>query len=163
MVGAVLQYKGWSKNIFKVLFSGIDVSIWEFDVKYWESYGENSLRYDFNELDVIESELIKQELINKNSVVYPEFLEMFISNKAYYKETIKKYEDFIKSQYFISLIIIDHRNIEICCKDSIIMNQILSNFEKSELTDIKIDRLETIHQSSVLSAYRSKNEKGICD
>lgn len=30
---------------------------------------------------------------------------------------LKYYDDFIKSDYFMSLVIIDHRNIEICRKD----------------------------------------------
>ena len=69
MVGAILKFNNWSKNIFKGLFNDID----------WESYGESTMTKDYNNLDHIDSEDAKKELIYNECEVYPEFLELFIS------------------------------------------------------------------------------------
>ena len=46
MVGVILKFDNWSKNIFKILFNDIDISLWNFDIKYWESYGESTMTKD---------------------------------------------------------------------------------------------------------------------
>ena len=79
MVGVILKFDNWSKNIFKILFNDIDISLWNFDIKYWESYGESTMTKDYNNLDHIDSEDAKKELIYNECEVYPEFLELFIS------------------------------------------------------------------------------------
>lgn len=61
MVGAILKFDNWSKNIFKVLFNDIDISLWNFDIKYWESYGKSTMINDFNNLEYIDSENAKKD------------------------------------------------------------------------------------------------------
>ena len=59
--------------------------------------------------------------------------------------------------------IIDHRNIEICCKDAKLLEKIIENFKKSTLENKKIIMLEKIRLDAVISAYRSRKEINIYD
>lgn len=163
MVGAILKFDNWSKNIFKVLFNDIDISLWNFDIKYWESYGKSTMINDFNNLEYIDSEIAKKELIYDDCEVYPEFLELFISRSSEKTYDLKFYGDFIKSDYFISLVIIDHRNIEICCKDIQVLEKIIKNFKESNLENIRVNVLENIRLDAVILAFRSKKEISIYD
>ena len=163
MIGTILKFDNWSKNIFKVLFKDIDISSWNLNINYWESYGDSTMTDDYNDLDYINSEKAKKELINDNNEVYPEFLELFISKTNENVYNIKSYNDFNKSNYFLSLVIIDHRNIEICCKDAKILEKIIENFKKSTLENKKIIVLEKIRLDAVISAYRSSKEINIYD
>ena len=163
MVGTLLKFDNWSKNIFRVIFKDIDISSWNLNIKYWESYGNSTMTKDYNDLDYIDSESAKKELIYDNSEVYPEFLELFISKTNENIYNLKTYNDFIKSNYFLSLVIIDHRNIEICCKDAQLLEKIIENFKKSTLESKKIIVLEKIRLDAVISAYRSSKEINIYD
>ena len=163
MLGVILKFDNWSKNIFKVLFKSIDISSWNFNINYWESYDNSMISNDYNELDYIDSERAKNELIYDNSEVYPEFLELFISKKNEKVYNLKTYNDFVKSSCFLSLVIIDHRIIEICCKDVQLLETIIDNFKKSILKNKKIIVLEKIRQDAVISAYRSNEEINIYD
>ena len=163
MVGTLLKFDNWSENIFRVLFKDIDISSWNLNIKYWESYGKSTIPKDYNDLDYIDSESAKKELIYDNSEVYPEFLELFISKTNENIYNLKSYNDFIKSNCFLSLVIIDHRNIEICCKDAKLLEKIIENFKKSTLESKKIIMLEKIRLDAVISAYRSRKEINIYD
>lgn len=163
MVGTILKFDNWSKNIFKVLFKDIDISLWDFYIKYWESYGNSTMTNDYNNLDYIDSESAKKELIYDDSEVYPEFLELFIGKTNENICNLKFYSDFIKSKYFLSLVIIDHRNIEICCKDVQLLKKIIENFNKSTLENKKIIVLDNIRLDAVISPYRSSKEINIYD
>lgn len=163
MVGATIKFDNWSPNIFKVLFKDIDVSNWYFSIMYWESYGKNTVKIDLNEFENISSEIIKKELIIQDSQVFPEFMELYISFCKSKRCEIKTYNDFIKSNYSISLIIIDHRNIEICCKDENVLKKMISNFKESSLENKRINELYFIQLDSILKSYRSKSDKSIYD
>jgi len=163
MVGTILKFDNWSKNIFKVLFKNIDISSWNLNINYWESYGDSTMTNDYNDLDYIDSENAKEELIYDNNEVYPEFLELFISKTNENVYNLKSYNDFNKSNCFLSLVIIDHRNIEICCKDATLLEKIIENFKKSTLENKKIIVLEKIRLDAVISAYRSSKEINIYD
>ena len=163
MVGTILKFNNWSKNIFKILFKDIDISSWNLNINYWESYGDSTMTNDYNDLDYIDSENAKKELIYDNNEVYPEFLELFISKTNENVYNLKSYNDFNKSNCFLSLVIIDHRNIEICCKDVTLLEKIIENFKKSTLENKKIIVLEKIRLDAVISAYRSSKEINIYD
>lgn len=163
MVGAILKFDNWSKNIFKVLFNDIDISLWNFDIKYWESYGKSTMINDFNNLEYIDSEIAKKELIYDDCEVYPEFSKLFISRSSEKTHDLKFYGDFIKSDYFISLVIIDHRNIEICCKDIQVLEKIIKKFKESNLENKRVNVLENIRLDAVILAFRSKKEINIYD
>ena len=163
MVGTILKFNNWSKNIFKILFKDIDISSWNLNINYWESYGDSTMTNDYNDLDYIDSENAKKELIYDNNEVYPEFLELFVSKTNENVYNLKSYNDFNKSNCFLSLVIIDHRNIEICCKDATLLEKIIGNFKKSTLENKKIIVLEKIRLDAVISAYRSSKEINIYD
>ena len=163
MVGAILKFDNWSKNIIKLLLNDIDVASWSFYIQYWESYGESDLEHDFNKMKTIKSNLFKQEILYKNQEIYPEFLELFAKRKTHSTKHIRTYKDFVDSYYFLSIVIIDHRIVEICCKDENTLKKIISNFKGSDLNNKQVSVLTRIKEESVLLSYRSITETGIGD
>ena len=97
MVGTLLKFDNWSENIFRVLFKDIDISSWNLNINYWESYGDSTMTNDYNDLDYIDSVSAKKELIYDINEVYPEFLELFISKTNENVYNLKTYNDFNKS------------------------------------------------------------------
>ena len=137
MVGAVLKFTGDLPNIINSLLKIFDFEQKCIDIKYWESYGDNGT-LDFNEFDNLSSIQIVNELINEENEIYPEFAEIFIRNKSSLKADIETYNDFINSEYDLSLIIIDRRNIEICSKKHEYLNEIIEKFSECNLENKKI-------------------------
>lgn len=163
MKGLTIKFDKWSRNIFKIIFKDIDFSLWALDVFFWESYGKTTMTVDFNKLEEIPSELAKQELFEKDDEIYPEFMKLFIRKCSSIKAEIKTYEEFLLSPYFLSIIIIDHRIIEICGKDEDILLQIRDNFMNSNLENVRIHELINIPLSAVLEPWRQRNETNIYD
>ncbi|MDD3127217.1 MAG: DUF2691 family protein [Candidatus Izemoplasmatales bacterium] len=163
MKGLTLRHGKWSRNIFRIIFKDIDYSQWALDVFFWESYGNTTMRVDFNEMEEIPSELAKQELLEKDNEIYPEFMKVLIRSCDSIKAEIKTYEEFLLSPYFLSIIIIDHRIIEICGKDEDILVQIRDNFMNSNLENVRIHELINIPLSAVLDPWRQRDETNIYD
>ena len=163
MKGLTLRHGRWSRNIFMILFKDIDFSQWALDVFFWESYGDTTMTVDFNEIKEIPSELAKQELLELDNEIYPEFMKLLIRNCSSIKAEIKTYEEFLLSPYFLSVIIIDHRIIEICGKDEDILAQIRDNFMNSNLENVRIHELINIPLSAVLEPWRQRDETNIYD
>lgn len=163
MIGLLLKFDKWSKNIFKVLFSDIDYSQWELDVFYWESFEDSQATVDPNKFAEMPSMQVKNEFFNKGSEVVPEFAKVLFRFEGLKKDEIKTYDQFIHSAYFLSLIIIDHRNIEICGKDDDLLTRIEKNFLESNLLNKRIQELSSIPLSAVLDPWRSKRDPNIYD
>lgn len=73
---------------------------------------------------------------------------------------INTYSDFLKSNYFLSLSIIDHRNIEICLKNNPFTKKVVENAKKLNADNLKVIELKSISSDSWLSIWR-QNNKGI--
>lgn len=154
MVGLVVKFEDWAENIFKILFANIDCSRIEFLVNYWESYGDK-----FENYDLITSSDFKDKIL-KSEKCYPEFCEILIRYNNKYDRPIKYYSDFLDSDYFLSISIIDHRNIEICFKKNKLVSKVCQNILQIGLKGKKIIELDKIDLDSNLSIWR-QNEKGI--
>ena len=162
MVGAVLKFTGDLPNIINSLLKIFDFEQKCIDIKYWESYGDNGT-LDFNEFDNLSSIQIVNELINEENEIYPEFAEIFIRNKSSLKADIETYNDFINSEYDLSLIIIDRRNIEICSKKHEYLNEIIEKFSECNLENKKIKLLENINLNAKLKCWLQKTDINIYD
>lgn len=163
MKGLLLKFDNWSRNIFQVLFKEMDYSQWEMDVFYWESYNDFESTVDFNQYDEIPSEFAKYQLLQKKTVIHPEFAKILFRFKGSSKNEVKTYGHFIHSSYFLSLVIIDHRNIEICGIDDGFLKKVVENFLNSDLENKRIKELNSIPFSAALNPWRSKNESNIFD
>lgn len=163
MKGLTIKFDKWSRNIFKIIFKDTDFSLWEIDVFYWESYYESKSAVDLNKLEEIPSKLAKKELLENDNEIIPEFAKLLVRDYCSNKAEIKSYEQFLLSPYFLSIIIIDHRNIEVCCKDEGLLRKIERNFANSNLENKRIKELKCIPLSAVLDPWRSKKETNIYD
>ncbi len=165
MVGLAFRFDFWDKNIFKTLFANVDASTWVFKLKYWESFG--SVRgggtTDFNQEEDCPSDVIKQKLLFDITEISPEFVEMFISKGNPIQSEIVTYQDFMESSYFLSLTIIDHRILEICCKDEDLLKVIEQNFTSSPLSGKEVVELDMINPRAKLSVWRQQEDIGIYD
>lgn len=163
MVGLIVKSKCNDGNILKKLLKNINFDDYDFDISYIESYESNmpDKWIYLSELENITSELAKNRVLNVNDIsAAPEFLELFIRQKGANKEDINNYGDFMKSNYVMSIIIIDHRNIEICCKFENWLSIINDNIASIE--NIKnIQNLEKIKSEAILSCFRPKGSINI--
>lgn len=155
MVGMIIRFEGWSENIFKELFSDVDCTNVDFLVRYWESYGD-----EFEDMDFVSSYDFKEKIL-KSEKCYPEFCEILVRNHDKQDKVVKYYLEFLNSDYFLSIIVIDHRNIEICFKKNKLVSRICQNLTEMKLKGKNIFELSEIDLTANLSSWRPKKEKGI--
>ena len=156
MNGLILKCTGITKNIIKELLKDIDILDLEFDIQYWESYGDDmeGANFDFNNTSEISSEIIKNKLFIENNTLYPEFMELFARKENDSKTEIFNYKDFLESKYIFSIVNYDYRNIEVCSKIPEILESIKKNFLNSDLKDKKIIELDHIPEDATLKSWR---------
>lgn len=155
MKALILRFENRVDNIVKELLNGIDYSGLEFDISHWESYGDDieGSEYDFNYMDNIPSEIIKRKIIMENNRVNPEFMELFIRKIGTMPKKIYYYKDFLESDYLISIINCDHRNIEIFSKYETLLEKMKDNFLRLNLENKYIKEIEHINPMAVLQAW----------
>ena len=165
MVGLILKFEGRLRNIVKELLIDIDISNLEFDISHWESYGDDidDSQFDFNNMEDIPSELIRNKLLIEDHYICPEFMELFIGKFGSAKKEIYYYKDFMESDYEISIISYDYRNVEIISKDESLLKKMKDNFLRLNLDNKRIKELDDIALDSVLQAWRSETMKSIED
>jgi len=120
----------------------------------------------FSKLEDISSEQAKVRILEVDQMKCAiEFLELNIRPDFGKKSEIESYSDFISSDYVISVIITDHRNVEICCKNPEWLSFILENaYEYGEKNkNITITLLQNINPKSKLRAWRVKGDISIYD
>lgn len=168
MIGVLICINDFDSNILRKLFKGIDFSNYIFDTDYIESY-ETDMPDDwvyFSQLEDISSEQAKVRILEVDQMKCAiEFLELNIRPCFGKKYEIELYSDFISSDYVISVIITDHRNVEICCKKPEWLSFILKNAYdyggKNRI--ITITPLLNINPKSKLRAWRVKGDISIYD
>lgn len=156
MKSLVIKFVGRTKNIVKDLLVDITFDDFEFDINHWESYGDDidGSDNDFNVMDDISSNMILRKVFTEDNYVCPEFMELLIRNKGTKRTAVKTYKDFIDSDYVISIINYDYRNIEIISKDDRIINKIKDNFSSINVSDKKIIEVNDISFDVELKAWR---------
>ena len=160
--GAIFKFKDHVSNILYYLLKGINLNDWCFELINWESYGEDEVSIELNKMDNIDSNFIKTKIIENKADIFPEFAEIYISSKPKNSySNIETYADFMASNYFLTLSIIDHKTIEICCKNYDFLKKIIDNFDSLNLNKKSVVLLKQIHPESKLSPWHSKDEKGI--
>jgi len=161
--GLLLKFNLWSDNIIKVLFDHVDTTRWTIEILYWESFEKKKLPVDFNDPRAVSSKLAKWLFLESEYDVVPEFAKILIRPRGSRKAEIVTHGQFMQSSYFLSLIIIDHRNIEICGKDPELLHAIEMNFLDSDLQNKRFRELHRIPPHAVLNPWRSRNDLNIYD
>lgn len=162
MVGVLFKFTGFVKNILRELLKGIDLSSKWIDIQYWESYENSPDKKDLNDYESLSEEEILDG-ITKDCEICPEFAEVFVRDRSKARSEITDYASFLKSGYDISLVFIDRRNIEICCKSSEYLEQMIQNFNKLDAGEKKVIPLKTIRKDAMLKAWRSFDQINIYD
>lgn len=155
MKALILRFEKRVENIVKDLLGGIDYSELEFDISHWESFGDDldGSEFDFNIMEEIPSEIIKRKVFVENNRINPEFMELYIRRTGSTSKQIYYYKDFLDSEYLISIINCDYRNIEIFSKDEMLLQKIKDNFLKLNLDNKHIKEIEDIGPMAVLQAW----------
>ena len=96
---------------------------------------------------------IKRKIIMENNRVNPEFMELFIRKIGTMPKKIYYYKDFLESDYLISIINCDHRNIEIFSKYETLLEKMKDNFLRLNLENKYIKEIEHINPMAVLQAW----------
>lgn len=153
MVGMIIRFEDLSENILKKIFADIDYFHMDFLVKYWESYGD-----DFEDVKFISSYDFKEKVLESEKYIL-EFCELLVRDYNKKDEEVNYYFEFLKSDYFLSISIIDRRNIEICFKTNEIVSKICKNIKDINCKGKRIIELDEIDLNASLLSWRQ--EKGI--
>ncbi len=147
MKGLIFRFEENNSNILKKLFKNIDFNNYDFDIDFFESYedlfSDMPEDWDFlSDLEEISSTQAKHRILQVDDITAaPEFLELYIRSSNSKRLNISKYNEFLLSDYIMSVLVIDHRNIEICCKNdswlSVICNNIKELFKYIEIIKVK--------------------------
>ena len=148
MVGMIIKFEDLSENILKKFFEDIDYSNIDFLVKYWESYGD-----DFENMEFISSYDFKEKVLK----CFPEFCELLVRDYNKKDEEVNYYSEFLNSDYFLSISIIDRRNIEICFKTNEIVSKICQNIINIKRKGKRIIELDEIDLNANLLCWRQEN------
>ena len=149
MVGMIIKFEDLSENILKKFFEDIDYSNIDFLVKYWESYGD-----DFENMEFISSYDFKEKVL-KSEKCFPEFCELLVRDYNKKDEEVNYYSEFLNSDYFLSISIIDRRNIEICFKTNEIVSKICQNIINIKRKGKRI--IDEIDLNANLLCWRQEN------
>ncbi len=168
MVGLRICFNGTDTNILKKLLRGIDFNKYDFDINYFESYELNMPEdWDYlSDVDEITSEQAKNRILKVDEkCAAPEFLELFVRPKNTNRRDVVTYQEFLYSNYVMSIIIIDHRNIEICCKNENWLSKIYNNitFLKGVVDFQTVIMIEKITNEAILKCFRPKGTINIYD
>ena len=168
MVGLLVRFNENDSNILKKLFDGINFDFFDFDIASIESYESDMPNgWDYlSELDYISSEQAKNRILNVNDIqAAPEFLELYIRPKDAKEDYFATYGEFIQSDYVMSVIIFDHRCIEICCKNENWLSKICDNI--ASLSNIihftTVRKINEIKSEALLSIFRPRGSISIYD
>ena len=151
MVGMIIKFEDLSENILKKFFEDIDYSNIDFLVKYWESYGD-----DFENMEFISSYDFKEKVL-KSEKCFPEFCELLVRDYNKKDEEVNYYSEFLISDYFLSISIIDRRNIEICFKTNEIVSKICQNIINIKRKGKHIIEIDEIDLNANLLCWRQEN------
>lgn len=155
MEGLILRFNGRTRNIIRELLNGVDILELEFDISHWESFGDDldGSEFDFNNIEKIPSDLIKNKVFIEDHLVHPEFMEFYIRKNGTKSKKIYFYKDFLESDYLVSIINCDYRNVEIFSKDEAILERVKNNFSTLDLDNKRIRELDNISLNAVLQAW----------
>ena len=151
MVGMIIKFEDLSENILKKFFEDIYYYNIDFLVKYWESYGD-----DFENMEFISSYDFKEKVL-KSEKCFPEFCELLVRDYNKKDEEVNYYSEFLNSDYFLSISIIDRRNIEICFKTNEIVSKICQNIINIKRKGKRIIELDEIDLNANLLCWRQEN------
>lgn len=161
MVGIKIKFNSFHQDCIKELLGNIDLRGKSIDVQHWET---NGIPTFLDELDVkpsSSSDEIIHAIFHSEIPLYPEFAELFFRNNSDMASEIDTYEDFVQSKYYISFVIYDQRNIEICSKNEKILSNIISTLHRNDSRDYQLNVLERINLNSSLRAWRSIDQSSI--
>ena len=147
----IIKFEDLSENILKKFFEDIDYSNIDFLVKYWESYGD-----DFENMEFISSYDFKEKVL-KSEKCFPEFCELLVRDYNKKDEEVNYYSEFLNSDYFLSISIIDRRNIEICFKTNEIVSKICQNIINIKRKGKHIIEIDEIDLNANLLCWRQEN------
>ena len=137
MIGIEFEYKSTYELLLNDIFRNIDFNKYEFSIKQKEVIYENELEYLKNEMDGNEFKIA----INSMGNYFVNYinLQVFLNNSK--KDTISNYDDFLKSDCELVLLVSDNSCIELYFKDNELKNKILNNIKKMKINY----NIKTIH------------------
>ncbi len=155
----ILRFENRVKNVIRSLFEGIDLLSFEIDITHWESFSDDVTMEDcdFNTMDIIPSQLSLRKIFIEDNRINPEFVELHIRKLGSKPYVINNYKDFLSSDYIISIVNCDYRNIEVFSKDSSILEVIKNNFMKLNVGNKRVKEIDYVPNAALISAWAFGN------
>lgn len=108
---------------------------------------------EFFDVESFTSEMAKKMIFHPSSKRYIIALDLFVSERKNYYDDVETYGDFLNSNYFLSLHILDCSKVAIFCKNESILAKIKSTFLQYSLENMSIKEIEMIPLNVEMASY----------
>lgn len=127
-----------------------------FNVSLWDitTYNEGE---SYPEDIEFTSDMAKKFIFEDKNVIIIA-LSLFVSKQKEYSMEIETYEDFLRSEYIVSIHILDCYKFAIFSKDESILQRIKENFIKKDLENKTLKEIDFIPLDTEMSAYALSSE-----
>ncbi|MDE5856055.1 MAG: DUF2691 family protein [Anaeroplasmataceae bacterium] len=108
---------------------------------------------EFFDVESFTSDMAKKMIFHPSLKRFIIALDLFVSKKQNYFDDVETFRDFLNSDYFLSLHIIDCSRIAIFCKNQSILAKIKLTFLQYSLENMSIKEIETVPLNTEMASY----------
>ena len=158
MKGLFLKYDGNEAKLLSKMLSFLDSHEYNFYIAFDDLASD--IEDEFWDVEFYTSDMAKKMIFHPSSKRYIIALDLFVSERKNYYEDIETYSDFLNSDYFLSLHILDCYKIAIFCKNVSILDKIKSIYKQFSL-DNMCKEIETVPLNTEMASYPSNSSTSL--
>lgn len=154
MKGLLLKYDGDQTKLSEML-RFLDSNEYNFYIAF-DDLASNE-KDEFWNVESYTSDMAKKMIFHPSSKRYIIALDLFVSERKNYYADVETYSDFLNSDYFFSLHILDCSKVAIFCKNESILVKIKAIYMQFSLDNIFVKEIETVPSNIEMASYSSNS------
>lgn len=154
MKGLLLKYDGDQTKLIKML-SFLDSLEYNFYIAFDDVASD--IKDEFWNVESYTPDMAKKMIFHPSSKRYIIALDLFVSKRKNYYDNIETYSDFLNSDYFLSLHILDGSKLAIFCKNESILDKIKEIYMQFSLDNMLVKEIETVPLNIEMASYASNS------
>ena len=158
MKGLLLKYDGNQEKLLSEMLNFLNTHEYNFHIAF-DDLASNT-KDEFWDVESYTSDMAKKMIFHPSSNRIIIALDLFVSERKNYYEDIETYRDFLNSDYFLSLHVIDGSKIAIFCRNETILDKIKAIYMQFTLNAGIVKEIETVPLNVEMTSY--SNDLSIC-
>lgn len=155
MKGLLLEYDGNLEKLLSEMLGFLNRNEYNFNIAFDDLSSDKE--DEFWDVQSYTSDLAKKMIFHPSSNRFIIALDLFVSERENYHDDIGTYNDFLKSDYFLALFILDNSKIVVFCKNEVILSKINEISLQATLGKISIKKIETVPLNIEMTSYASNS------